>query len=684
MADKTAKLTSKMSVYKEMSTKSAVHGTLKKGDKVTVTSVKNDSKGNTWAKTNSGWFMTYRKSNGKSFCTMTEKKNSNSAKSKNKKQKTVNVNNKHAAKQYQQLKKSLKVTTNNGNKLNKTMQLFGLPYQFIPSVDYRVDTVSDLVGRKYIEKVILQAPVVTILPGEPSYLPGRKDKSSITSAFIAAANGNLGALQTISAQTNIDNLKFYDFKTAYVKYMRYVNVMCRTCAAFLELQGSNKKANGVDYKINGKVANFMNFDWKNYRWSGQNYQSTAGLATQAATKATVNGVKSSAKKAYKTGKNAPKTVKSVYKQLSELGSSAIDFLVSTDAKTKYTTVSKAASKTISNAVKKSKKKKKKSGKTTSNYDITENELNLNDSSSGLDSDSESTIESLFRNVHYVQFYVDPSSDVSETIGNSTKESSLKSTFNTVSDTVKDIAFMANSGGITDTGKLGKLGESYLSKLTEGLSGAVGTVNDNAGSLLSRVFSTGKNIIKGDNVIMPDIYSNSDYSKSYNITIPLRAPYGNKFSIYMDVLVPMCFALGLVLPTATSANTFSAPFLVKCFMPGKFTCNMGIVTSCSIERNQDARNVDGLCQEITITLGITDLYSDLTMTPASDPILFCNNTSLVEYLAINCGLDLVDSQFSTKVSLLWNSVKDFATDIPDNVVSAVTEEMDSFIYSFTGL
>ena len=73
-----------------------------------------------------------------------------------------------------------------------------------------------------------------------------------------------------------------------------------------------------------------------------------------------------------------------------------------------------------------------------------------------------------------------------------------------------------------------------------------------------------------------------------------------------------------------------------------------------------------------------------MTPASDPVLFCNNSSLVEYLAINCGLDLVDSQFTTKASLLWNNLKNSVRDIPDNVASKVGEELDDMIYKFTGL
>ena len=253
MASMKAKLTHKVTVRKSPSTSASAVSTYKKGESVAVTSVKNDSKGNTWAKTKKGWFLIYKKKgkSGSTYCKLTTTVTNSSGKK-------IKVDITKASRQYKSLANSLAITTNNGHKLNKTMQLPGLPYQFLPSVDYRVSSVSKEIGRKYIEKIIMQAPVVTIMPGKPSYLPGQKDKSSITNAFIRAASGNLGALQTLSTSTNIDNLKFYDFKTAYVEYMRYVNVMARTCAAFLELEGKGSKANAVNYKINGSVANFMN------------------------------------------------------------------------------------------------------------------------------------------------------------------------------------------------------------------------------------------------------------------------------------------------------------------------------------------------------------------------------------------------------------------------------------------
>lgn len=640
MANIKAKMIKKVGLYAGASTSSKKKSVLKKGDVIKVTQLKNDSAGNTWAKTAKGWFMSYKKSSNTNFCKLTSTTYNGDG------TKTV-TNITETSKKYDVIKDALEesLKEETGGALKKTMQLFGLPYQFLPSVDMRVDTVSSVVGRKYTENIIIDAPVVTIMPGKPSFLPGTKDKMSMASAFLQAASGNLGALQTISKQKNLDNLKFYDFKTDYVAYMRYVNVMCRTCAAFLELE-----ENPLNYKINGEEVNFMNYDWKNYRWEGTPYSSTIGKVTSAASNA--------------VGKAAKNAANTVYNQFMKIGGAIIDLFEGKDSSNKY--------KTVTNK-KKNKSKTEKIGK---------NELNINDDSSNLNEEESGTLENLLRNVHYVQFYCDPSSGVTENLGNSTKESMLKSTLNTGSEAVKDLAFMLNSGGANLGNELSKLGESAVGKLDSFLSGAVGSFNDSAGTMISRLLTTGSNILKGENVIMPDIYSNSTYTKSYQLTFHFKALYGNKTSIYMDTLVPMCHVLGLVLPKATTANTFAAPVLVKVFMPGKFTCNMGIVTSASFERHDDSRNVDGLPSEVSVTLDITDLYSDLTMTPSSDPILFVNNSSLIEYLAINCGLDLVDNQFSTKVSLIFNNIKVNSKEVGSNVISKITEAMDDLMYSFT--
>ena len=150
--------------------------------------------------------------------------------------------------------------TGSKESLNVTMQLFGIPYQFLDTCDQRVPGVSNSIGRKYIENIMTNAPILTIIPGKPKYLPGAKDKVSVTNAFIDATNGNFKSIKTLMADATEDDLKLYDFQPGFVDYYQYVNILCRSCAGFLDL-GSK-----TGYKINGSDVDFKSFDWKNYRW----------------------------------------------------------------------------------------------------------------------------------------------------------------------------------------------------------------------------------------------------------------------------------------------------------------------------------------------------------------------------------------------------------------------------------
>ena len=113
------------------------------------------------------------------------------------------------------------------------------------------------------------------------------------------------------------------------------------------------------------------------------------------------------------------------------------------------------------------------------------------------------------------------------------------------------------------------------------------------------------------------------------------PYGNRLAYYLDICVPLMHLLALGIPRQSSANTYSSPFLVKAYVEGVFTCNMGLVTNMTITRgaNDSSMTIDGLPTEVDVNITLQDLYCELTMTPQSSPLLFINNTSLIEYLAV---------------------------------------------------
>ena len=507
-----------------------------------------------------------------------------------------------------------KKTSGTTNSLNVTMQLFGMPYQFLPSVDQRVPGISDKIGRKFIDNIIMDSSIVTIIPGEPRYLPGVSDKTSWTNALISMANGNFDEMKTLASANNMEQVRLYDFQSAYMKYFQYVNILCRSCAGYLELEDK------TGYRINGQPVNFLNYDWKNYRWNGTNYHSVVGKVAGSAWNSTLSAIMGAKNKLGKLFVSHKQSVS-----------------------TSDTTVK---------------------DKTNEELDITENCL---------------------RSCNYIQFYCEADNiGGNDSLSNSTQQSTFKQLLDQGSSAMKDIAFLTNSGGI-DTTSLSQLGDAANEELQKAL-GGTGTVNNTAGSIVSRLLSAGKSVIKGENMMMPDIWSGSENSKQYNLTFKFKAMYGNRLSLYTDVIVPLMHLIALAYPRATSANTYASPPLVKVYRKGAWTCNLGIVSGIEISKDDvpEAWNVDGLSTEVTVTLSIADLYSDMALTPANDPLMFVNNSSLVEFLATTCGLDLVDPQLSTKVSNLWNNSTAFAKSIPKTAMGKVTENFDRIINAFQGL
>lgn len=478
-----------------------------------------------------------------------------------------------------------------------SMRLFGIPYQFPSAVDPRVKAISQTIGKKYTENILLEAPVCTIIPGEPSYLPGasQNQKVSTASALIESHGGNFSALSQVLSDLKDDDLRLYDFKNNYNEYMKYVNVLCRSGAVFLELDDT--------ITIGSTTSSFQTFDWRNYRWN-------------------------------------------------------------TNALTSMTSKIKEAKKSLSQKIKGVK------------YSAKGSEFVM-DSPDG----TEGTLSQVLTNYNYIQFYIDPEVSSSESMTNTTGDSFIKSALDSGSSTMKDLAFMANSGGI-DTETLSKFAQESSAALQSGVSTILG--NNTMSGALSRIINLGGNVLQGHNIIIPDIYQNSEHNTGYGLTIHLKTPYGTKLGYYLDIFVPMMHLLALAMPRQESANSFSSPFLVKAYVDSMFSCNLGIVTDISISKISESRSVSGLPNEVDVTLNIADLYSDISMSPSSSPIKFANNSSLIEYIATNCGMSLTSPNFEKKWTNLINNVTSAFTDIPTSVKGSIEESIYSTIANMTSL
>lgn len=506
--------------------------------------------------------------------------------------------------------RTAKLTSNIGH--NKTLQrtpwLFGLPYGFTDTVDARINSINEYMGKTYIENIITQAPVVTIIPGKPLYLNNLKntDKYSFTRNLIEASSDFSNVMQETFSKMKETDLRIYDFQANYADYIAAVNIMCRAGAIFLDLND--------EVFINGQTYSFQRMDWRYYQFPA----SKGNLSGNGVTKIPTSVVKLSG----------------IFKVLN--------------------TKIKAF--------------------------LPQSNESYNKSKTQTTGQTIEAVSTILRRKDYVQFYVNPEGAVSEDLTNQDTDSTIGEMFKKSEGVVKDIAFMVNAG----TGKSAAIDtfNSFVDKSTESFSQVTSSLLGNSmfglGGLITRLCNLGGQIAKGNNIIMPKIYQDSQYNKSYSITIELRNPYGTKIGYYMNVFVPMCHALGLVLPAQMDANSYGSPFLVKAMMNGIFTCNLGMVSSFNISRDMQTFSVDGLANEVNIQMTITDLYSDLSYTTGNDPMIFANNPSLIEFLATNCGMSIIEPNINKKFELVVGTLKNLVGDLDNTVGGKVSDKIHDII------
>lgn len=535
------------------------------------------------------------------------------------------------------------------------MRVFGLPYQFPETVDPRFSDVTSTIGRSYLNNIRLQAPILTIIPGNPYYLPGEDKGVRVSMGQSIIDNADTNTFKWLKKNTvdnkdlkDGDTVRYYDFAPAYQDYIQYVNIMLRTIAGFLELKDT---LDGVS---------FQQYNWSYYK---DNETGSRNLTEESAKKNMQNDAKKVFTNSYRY---TPKKKKVKYTENGK-----------TKTKTEYSAVENTGTLgdyqvlyQTTNTVKSSTKKSKKYGILQGTFKT------VADKAASVATSLYATIS----NMQYVRFCVDPTSGFTENYNNETGTSMLKGAFDNGSDALKEVSFLINSGGAGENADGFK---ELIDSATDSLSNALN--GNNVTSILSRLLNLTGNVIKGSNVIMPDIYKSSSRPTSYQFTVHLKAPYGNKLGIYMDNLVPLMHLVCLAIPKQSTANTYDSPFLVKAFMDGVCNINLGMITDLQVNKSvsEQSWTVDGMPNEIDVAFTITDLYSDLTMSPQENPILFLNNTSLIEYLANTCGMSLVTPKISSKIGMAINTIKNRLTDVPQNITNVFQEQVSYAIRRITG-
>lgn len=299
---------------------------------------------------------------------------------------------------------------------------------------------------------------------------------------------------------------------------------------------------------------------------------------------------------------------------------------------------------------------------------------------------------------YVSFYLESENSIQESFSNSTTTSQLVDTINGYSDAAKELQFLQSElfgKTFTPADKA-----SYDKTLNEFKSMSKKWLKNN--SLIEKLGKGALTIASGGKLLFPEIWNDSNYSKSYDISIKLRTPDCDKLSWYLNICVPLMHLIALAAPRQLDANGYTSPFLIRAWYKGLFNVDMGMIDSLTITKGREsAWTADGLPTEIDISISIKDLYQAMFISGFStgnnsfagiiggkDAKYILKNTAMMDYLASTCGIDVNKAEIKRTIEMFLILYKNNITMRPSMWGSTIQQDiltiMNSAYRSLYGL
>ena len=321
----------------------------------------------------------------------------------------------------------------------------------------------------------------------------------------------------------------------------------------------------------------------------------------------------------------------------------------------------------------------------------------NDSVSEIETDGGLGLHHQFGWDEAVHVYYSPESQLSHTFSNSTTQSSLNSTLAEASAAAKEWGFFINAAGF----ETGKAVSSFAQDLV--------TNATTHGGLLGKLFSNASEgvttVLAGNNLSLPEIYSDSETTVQHTFKIKLASPYGDPESVFSYVLRPLARLLAFSLPRQYGPNSYMSPFIIQAFSKGQFNCQLGIVTNLSVTRcgnGGESHTINHIPTELEVTLEIQDMYEKVFlsneyfgnsawravagvlgdfitggysnigngigtalaqtgMTLTASRLIF-NNVGLIDFCASFCGANLNQPNGMSGWTFIWNMMKNRSAEI----------------------
>ena len=240
-------------------------------------------------------------------------------------------------------------------------------------------------------------------------------------------------------------------------------------------------------------------------------------------------------------------------------------------------------------------------------------------------------------------WVEKGTSISESVDNAFIDSALADTQKGMTNVVKQLKFIGKGLGFG-------VGAATETEAVEVNSGNEDLRNiGQLGSIASKTAG-------GAVFDFPQIYDDSKFVRSYEISFRFTSPYGDDRSVANHVIFPFLFLLTCALPRQDGPSGRQSPFIMQVDAPGFFSCPMGVVSAFSFRKGGDEMlfNDRGLPLVIEGSMTIMDLYSNLSL-PLNNG-QFATNFGTSAFLANLGGLSLYSALDMTLEDSAINSLK----------------------------
>lgn len=243
---------------------------------------------------------------------------------------------------------------------------------------------------------------------------------------------------------------------------------------------------------------------------------------------------------------------------------------------------------------------------------------------------------------WVSWMVSNKDSYSETFSNTSKEPEISSSLKGISSTARNIE-VSTSGGKTGFG----LVDEAMSGIKQFFAG-VGDAFHLTGLM---------SLYNAAVIDFPEVWESSSSSQGdVTLNFPLVSWSGNDFDLYQNIQIPIIMWLAAAIPLSTGKQSFTHPFYVEAYSPGKFCIRKGLITGLSITRGvgNTPFKKDGKMLGATLQVTIRDMSRVTHMPLVRDANVFDNDSKFSDYMSVLGSASLFEMTNSlTKLSFNAN-------------------------------